>query len=275
MTEEQWLACTTPEPLLGCLDGKASDRKLRLFAVACCRRVSHLLVDVRSRVGVEVAERDAEGLVTHEERAGAAHDAGLAFVELGAAADAAAPDLATALDWFYDRAEARWTWDAYQAAYRAAVEGDPLDPDAVRATALAAFAAHSAVSLPGRLAAEFAAGHAALAVVFAAHPPAEPEAGDPGELLGQCRLLGDIFGHPFRPVPPALSWLTSDVVALAHAVYQERELPSGTLDPARLAVLADALEEADCRDDQVLGHLRGPGPHVRGCFAVDLLLGKG
>jgi hypothetical protein len=46
------------------------------------------------------------------------------------------------------------------------------------------------------------------------------------------------------------------------------------LDRVRLAVLADALEEAGCADANLLGHLRGPGPHVRGCFALDLLLGK-
>ena len=62
---------------------------------------------------------------------------------------------------------------------------------------------------------------------------------------------------------------------MAEAAYEQRELPAGTLDPARLTVLADALEDAGCADADLLGHLRGPGPHVRGCWAVDLLLGKG
>jgi hypothetical protein len=65
------------------------------------------------------------------------------------------------------------------------------------------------------------------------------------------------------------------VVALAQATYEERELPAGTLDLTRLAVLADALEEAGCDQPELLQHPRGPGPHVRGCWAVDLLLGKG
>ena len=65
------------------------------------------------------------------------------------------------------------------------------------------------------------------------------------------------------------------MVALAQAAYDQRTLPAGHLDPARLAVLADALDEAGCTDADVLNHLRGPGPHVRGCWAVDLLLGKG
>jgi hypothetical protein len=48
----------------------------------------------------------------------------------------------------------------------------------------------------------------------------------------------------------------------------------GTLDNTRLAVLADALEESGCTSEDVLGHLRGPGPHVRGCWVVDLCLGR-
>jgi hypothetical protein len=69
------------------------------------------------------------------------------------------------------------------------------------------------------------------------------------------------------------AWLTAGVVALARAAYEERIMPRGELDPARLAVLADALEEVGCSVAAVLGHLREPGPHVRGCFAVDLCLG--
>ena len=61
---------------------------------------------------------------------------------------------------------------------------------------------------------------------------------------------------------------------LAEAAYTARSLPQGELDPARLAVLADALEDAGCTDADILGHLRGPGPHVRGCWVIDLLLGK-
>jgi hypothetical protein len=77
------------------------------------------------------------------------------------------------------------------------------------------------------------------------------------------------------PLDPSLrTWNDGLVVRLAQAAYEERSLPEGTLDNARLAVLADALEEAGCTDDGLLGHLRGPGPHVRGCHAVDLLAGR-
>ena len=89
-----------------------------------------------------------------------------------------------------------------------------------------------------------------------------------------CPLFRDIFGNPFRPVAIFPAWKSQTVVSLAQAAYEQRELPAGTLDVARLAVLADALEDAGCDQADLLGHLRGPGPHVRGCWAVDLLLGK-
>jgi hypothetical protein len=89
------------------------------------------------------------------------------------------------------------------------------------------------------------------------------------------RDLRDIFGPlAFRPVRLDSAWLTSSVLDIAQAAYDQRILPAGHLDPARLGVLADALEEAGCTDEEMLGHLRGPGPHVRGCFAVDLVLGR-
>jgi hypothetical protein len=90
-------------------------------------------------------------------------------------------------------------------------------------------------------------------------------------------LLRCIFDNPFRPVsldPAWLSWHDATVPKLAQAVYDDRELPSGHLDTHRLAVLADALEDAGCSDQDILSHCRGPGPHVRGCWVVDLLLGK-
>jgi hypothetical protein len=92
-----------------------------------------------------------------------------------------------------------------------------------------------------------------------------------------CGLLRDFFGNPFRPVAVDADWLAwhgGAAVKLATAVYEERELPSGHLDARGLAVLADMLEEAGCSDHQLLDHLRGSGPHVRGCFAVDALLGR-
>jgi len=80
-------------------------------------------------------------------------------------------------------------------------------------------------------------------------------------------LARDVFRNPFRPVTLDCSWLTPTVLALARSVYAERAFE-------RLPVLADALEDAGCTDRSILDHLRGPGPHVRGCWVVDLILGK-
>ena len=80
-------------------------------------------------------------------------------------------------------------------------------------------------------------------------------------------LLRDIFGNPFRPVAADPKWLTSAVVGLAQAIYEERAFD-------RMPILADALEEAGCDNADVLNHCRQPGEHVRGCWVVDLVLGK-
>jgi len=81
-------------------------------------------------------------------------------------------------------------------------------------------------------------------------------------------LLRDIFGNPFRPVACDASWLTSDVVALARGIYDDRAFD-------RMPILADALQDAGCDNDEVLNHCRDAAQvHVRGCWVVDLLLGK-
>jgi hypothetical protein len=82
-----------------------------------------------------------------------------------------------------------------------------------------------------------------------------------------ANLLRDIFGNPFRPVPLNPAWQTPTVVELAGAVYDDRAFD-------RLPLLADALEQVGCTDATILGHCRQPGLHVRGCWVVDLLLGR-
>lgn len=95
-----------------------------------------------------------------------------------------------------------------------------------------------------------------------------------GTGANQLALLRCIFGNPFRSIAIDSAGMTAMVRSLAQAAYEERELPSGHLDPARLAVRSDALEDAGCNNADILAHLRGPGLHVRGCWVVDLLLGK-
>ena len=81
-------------------------------------------------------------------------------------------------------------------------------------------------------------------------------------------LLRDLFGNPFRPVVLSPSWRTSTLVTLAETIYDERAFD-------RLPILADALEEGGCGSVELLAHCRSPGRHARGCWAVDLVLGKG
>ena len=80
-------------------------------------------------------------------------------------------------------------------------------------------------------------------------------------------LVRDVFGNPFRPVTAEPRWLTSTAVGLAEGIYDGREFD-------RLPILADALEDAGCDNSELLAHCRGDGPHVRGCWTVDLVLGK-
>jgi hypothetical protein len=79
--------------------------------------------------------------------------------------------------------------------------------------------------------------------------------------------LCDVFGNPFRPVVFDPEWLTSTVVALAGQMYESRDFSA-------MPILADALQDAGCNRDEALNHCRGDGPHARGCWVVDLLLGK-
>jgi hypothetical protein len=90
----------------------------------------------------------------------------------------------------------------------------------------------------------------------------------------QPSLLREVIGNPFRAPAFDAARLTPTIAALALAAYDERSLPSGELDVVRLSILADALTDAGCTDDALLSHLRSPGPHVRGCWALDLILGK-
>jgi hypothetical protein len=86
----------------------------------------------------------------------------------------------------------------------------------------------------------------------------------------QCTLLRCIFGNPFRPVtlnPTVLTWNGGTVPRMAQAIYDDRRFSD-------LPILADALEEAGCDNPDILAHCRSEGPHVRGCWVVDMILGK-
>src|SRR5262245_14675476 len=88
---------------------------------------------------------------------------------------------------------------------------------------------------------------------------------------GLCRsgasLIRDVFGNPFRPVTADPTWLTQTILVLARQMYE-------SCDFSPMPILADALQDEGCEEEAVLSHCRGDGPHVRGCFVIDLLLGK-
>jgi hypothetical protein len=215
MTEHEWLTCTDPEAMLDFLRNRTapSDRKLRLFACACCRRIWHRLTDPRSRRAVAIAEQFAD----HPNE----------------------PDSRRALD------------EAAAAAYT--VVGDATFSANAHAAGLAAH--HT--SEPHFRFADFAS----LGARYAAYP---------GGLMVQsvqCKLLRDIFANPFRPATIDAAGLRPAVVNLAQGIYDDRAFD-------RLPLLAHALEEAGGTAPDVFGHLRQGGSHVRGCWAVDLILGK-
>ncbi len=88
-----------------------------------------------------------------------------------------------------------------------------------------------------------------------------------GERQFQAALLRDIFGNPFRPATIIPLWLTPTVASLAQEMYYSRDFSA-------MPILADALRDAGCDNEEVLNHCRQPGEHCRGCWAVDLVLGK-
>jgi hypothetical protein len=234
-------------PMLEALraSGRASERKLRLFAVACCRRIWHRLPDPRSRRAVETTERFIEGEATAEEldaarREAESVDRRASHNRPGDSGLRAAHTLALAREW----TPHRW-------------------PSVISVAAYASYAAAECAEVSGKNKKD---------------RKRRSQGGLKDEDAAQCVLLRDLVVNLTGAQPaldPAwLRWEGGTVVRLARAAYDERLLPSGQLDSVRLAVLADALEEAGCEDAGLLGHLRGAGPHVRGCWAVDLLLGR-
>lgn len=117
------------------------------------------------------------------------------------------------------------------------------------------------------IAAERGASYTASAVRSATKPLRRYQARRDEEAI-QTALLRDIIGNPFRPVAFSPEWRTDTAVTLAHTMYESREF--GTM-----PILADALQDAGCDSAGVLNHCRDTNQiHVRGCWVVDLVLGK-
>jgi hypothetical protein len=226
MTEAEWLAGDDQVPLLRHLGNGVSDRKLRLFAVACCRRLPP--------VGEELAgilatcERFADGEADEAELERACHAATEAIL--------VARDEAVRSSGLMSMAF------AFPAT---AVAMTTVAPDRLR----------EFVKLVPR--------SARLTTVGI-------EGDEGSERRAQVAILHDLVGNPFRPITLDSAWLRhldGGVRSFAEAVYADRRFDA-------LPVLADLLEEAGCAEQAVLDHFRSPGPHHRGCWALDLVLGK-
>ena len=86
-------------------------------------------------------------------------------------------------------------------------------------------------------------------------------------MAAQANVLRDLFGNPFRSVSFDPSWASTNVLSLARHIYEGR-------DYSLMPILADALMDEGCDDEAMLSHCRGPNEHIRGCWLLDLLLGK-
>jgi hypothetical protein len=289
VTEAEWLACDDPPAMLQPLRARAlvrpgrpwfgwllagrppewtgpaaADRKLWLFALGCCGRVAGLLARAavpRARTGEALRDprealHAAERLLEGDASAGP-RPSNLRFhepVTVSAADHALAAAYYAACDLFNE--------DRPGAVYAAPSSIEPRGGGRPVAGIRSSFEVRRAVAC------------------VAAGPP--PPNGSPqwhaawtkaerDEAALHAGLLRCLYGNPFRAPPridPAWrAWNGGTAAKLARGIYADRAFD-------RSPPLADALEDAGCADAALLGHLRGPGPHVRGCWAVDLLLGK-
>ncbi|HYT94363.1 MAG TPA: hypothetical protein VEL76_36950 [Gemmataceae bacterium] len=235
-TEEEWRACEFLYPIT-CLfkPEQVGGRKPRLFTAACMRRLWHWPYVEQYRWTVEALERQADGPMSAEE----------------------ALAIASALRELRLRSTEVMGGQFWQLSidYAEEPETDPWR--------IASATAQAMLIAAGR-----------LARVSAGLPDDRPDEEHwVAEERAQRDLFRCIFGNPFHSVAFEPAWRTPTATALTVTAVERRALPAGTLDPVHLAVLADALEEAGCPDQELLGHLLGRGPHVKGCWALDAILG--
>jgi hypothetical protein len=260
--EDSWPEGTSLGRMLGAAGEFATDRQRRLFSVACCRRIWHLMTEARCAKLVEERE-SAVGFP----RAGGPWPSAFLMqtVEL---AERAADGEATDAEIQRASANAELLHDV-ERDYYDDDQGDehaPFDRE-LSTTCTVAGAVLAAMRTYG---CEAAARCAALAVFRdkgGKVEDASPDAVDPDETAAQRDLVRDIFGRPLRLESADPAWLTPPVLRLARGIYDDRDF-------GLMPILGDALEDAGCADDAVLSHLRADKPHARGCWVLDLLLGR-
>jgi hypothetical protein len=239
VTEAEWPTCAKPEQMLGLLPIDTSERKLRLFACACCYRQWQVVSDDRGRAVVEDVERLVDKGVSRQE-----------FDELRAAFEVLTEDV-----------------------YGSSDEVDSAGTDEVDSAGTAVWHTVLTCRDSGGFALQESLAVASCAATAEAYAKrrlsasADWDSDIDAAYSIQANLLRDIFGNPFRPVIVNPSLLTSTVKSVAQAIYAEAAFD-------RMPILADALEDAGCTNADILEHCRQPGVHTRGCWVVDLVLGK-
>jgi hypothetical protein len=265
---------------------RATTRQVRLFMVACCRLMATAFFDPRIPAALEAAEQcaddpDAEArnhvlwdelitgrVVDREKIAAAGKKLGYAETEMR--------HLLCVID-AWQLLQERWAGTEYR-EYRNVQQ-------AISHAAYLCLRDHPNEIFTGGEgnAAEHCAWAIDSASALASGETPEQVAEDVRTIETEIRkaiahALRDVFGNPYRPNPTRdpgwFQWNHGALPTLAVAAYESRSPHLLTLDPMSVAVLGDALEDAGCTDAEILDHLRNPGPHVRGCWAVDLLLGK-
>jgi hypothetical protein len=244
MTEQEWDSAASPWPLrnhLADLD-LLTVRKKALFAVASCRRIMELIRDKRSLRAIDVCEAFADGEGDLE-----------TFCEVSNEAFAAAREL-----------EQNGNPGEEQLAAHAAKWLSPDDTKLARAAEFAGEAiGFQALFRAGLVPADIPLNEA---LAYWDHPTFV--AAKASEVRAQTELIRELHWNPFRPVALHDDWRTSTVLALARQVYRNK-------DYSLLPILADALQDAGCDNDDILNHCRDTNQvHVRGCWVVDLVLGK-
>jgi hypothetical protein len=239
VTEAEWLACLEPQPMLEHLQSVGvwrtrAGRRKMRLFSCACCRRIGDVLDHVGRTAVAVCEEFAEGRLSKPDVS--EFQAGLLHGHLRGRVRPTPQNLAL---WACEHAisHSDLVMRARSVAYlvRAVIAGGD---------------AHHAVLTGAPL------------NLYARYPDALR-----AEEAAQCSLLRCLSGNPFRPVAILLTWRTPSAVGLARAAYEEQKFDL-------LPVLGDALEDSGCAESALLGHLRGPGPHLRACWALELLLAQ-
>jgi hypothetical protein len=267
MNEAQWPACHDPFAMFTHLGESVGWRKRQLYCLAVWGSVRHLLdADEYTRKGLAFLEANAETFDWWDER-DARHER---------AYDALTDIDGELTNCYWDRIEGgdAELYDAFHAGldWQLTTWDDPgcVEDGAEFVVSSQALYSGWVPSLDGSNIHTTAPELAERIEGYARTAGAKPLGVWQERQRLHAELVREVFGNPFRKAKIKWAWLACNdgiVAKLAQAIEEERAFD-------RLPILADALEDAGCTDADLLDHLRSPGSHVRGCWALDLILGK-